>query len=193
MTAGPATPDEAPAGPVPAVLALGSNLGDRLATLRSALAALDATPGLRVVGASGVVETDPVGPEQPDYLNAVLLVRTALSAHDLLAACQRVEDDHGRVRTVRWGARTLDVDVLDYAGAVLASDRLEVPHPRAHERAFVLVPWADADADAVVPGAGGPRRAADLLAGLDPADVAGVRPRPDLILDVPADHPEDRR
>lgn len=192
MTSGPAGPDAVPAGPVPAVLALGSNLGDRLATLRSALAALAASPGVHVVAVSGVVETDPVGPQQPDYLNAVVLVRTTLSAHGLLAACQRVEDGHGRVRTVRWGARTLDVDVLDYAGAVLAGDRLEVPHPRAHERAFVLVPWTDADPDAVVPGPAGPRRAADLLAGLDPADVAGVRPRPDLRLDVPAGRPADR-
>ena len=180
----PPGPDDAPDGPVPAVLALGSNLGDRLATLRSAVADLAAADGVEVVAASGVVETDPVGPEQPDYLNAVLLVVTTLSAHALLDVCQRVENAHGRERTVRWGARTLDVDVLDYAGAVLASDRLEVPHPRAHERAFVLVPWTDADPAAVVPGPDGPRRAADLLAGLAPADVAGVRPRPDLRLDV---------
>lgn len=182
------TPDEPPAGPVPAVLALGSNLGDRVATLRSAVAALDAADGVHVVRVSPVVETDPVGPEQPDYLNAVVLVETTLSPLALLAACQRVEDAHGRERLVRWGARTLDVDVVDVAGAVASGPGLDLPHPRARERAFVLVPWLAADPDAVLPGPDGPARVADLLAALDadaPGGPAGVRPRPDVALAVP--------
>lgn len=180
------SPDDTPDRPVAAVVALGANLGDRFGTLRSAVGGLDAFEGVRVLAASAVFETDPVGPEQPDYLNAVLLLQTRLSALELLAACQQVENDHGRVRTVRWGARTLDVDVVDYDGLVVTTPVLGLPHPRAAERAFVLVPWLDVDPDAVLPTPGGPRRAADLLAGLPAADVAGVRARSDLALEVPA-------
>ena len=105
--------------------------------------------------------TAPVGGvEQPDYLNAVVAGRTELSASDLLALCQRIEQAHGRTRDVRWGPRTLDVDVLRFGDVVSDDPRLTLPHPRAHERAFVLVPWFEVDADASVPGRG---RVADLL------------------------------
>lgn len=154
-----------------AVLALGSNIGDSAATLRGAVEALSATEGIDVVAVSRVVETDPVGgPEQDVYLNAVVLIRTALESADLLGVCQRIEADFERVREVRWGPRTLDVDVIAVQGVVSDDPVLTLPHPRAHERGFVLVPWADVDPDAVVPGHG---RVADLLEGVD---VSGVRP-----------------
>ncbi|PPK93434.1 2-amino-4-hydroxy-6-hydroxymethyldihydropteridine diphosphokinase [Kineococcus xinjiangensis] len=166
----------APAAPAAAVLALGTNLGDRGEALRSAVRALRSVPGVRVRAVSPVVETDPVGgPEQPDYLNAVVLVETDLAPQGLLDACQDVEARHRRDRSpaaVRWGARTLDVDVVDYAGLVAASERLVLPHPRAHTRAFVLAPWHAVDPAAVLPGPGG-GRVADLLAA---AGAQGVRP-----------------
>lgn len=167
--------DTRPAVPVPAVLALGANLGDRAATLHSAVDALATVPGMRVRAVSGLVETAPVGgPEQPDYLNAVVLVDTGLSPLELLDACQQVESAHGRSRSVRWGPRTLDVDVVNYAGVRAGSDRLHLPHPRAAERAFVLQPWLDADPHAVLPGPDGPQPVAGLLAVAP--DRAGVRP-----------------
>jgi dihydroneopterin aldolase/2-amino-4-hydroxy-6-hydroxymethyldihydropteridine diphosphokinase len=176
----------APDGEARAVLALGANLGDRLATLRAAVAELAERPGVRVRAVSPVVETDPVGgPDQPDYLNAVVLVTTSLSPLDLLAACQAVEAAHGRRRDVRWGPRTLDVDVVAYDALVASSEVLELPHPRAAVRAFVLAPWVAADPLASlpvpVPGRPGeivPRPVADLLA--EAPDRDGVRPRPDL-------------
>ena len=163
-----------------AVLALGTNLGDRSATLQGAVRALAAQPQLRVVDVSAVYETDPVGgPEQPPYLNAVALVETTLGAEALLAAAQRVEAAYGRVRDVRWGARTLDVDLVALGDEVRSTSRLTLPHPRAHVRGFVLVPWLDVDPDAVVAGHG---RVADLVAGLD---VSGVRPTDQISLEVP--------
>jgi dihydroneopterin aldolase/2-amino-4-hydroxy-6-hydroxymethyldihydropteridine diphosphokinase len=175
------------------VLALGANLGDREATLAAAVADLARTPGLEVVAISPVVETAPVGgPEQPDYLNAVVAVRSTLPPHQLLAACLRVEARHGRERRVRWAARTLDVDVITYGDLVLDTPDLVLPHPRAAGRAFVLAPWAALDPQALLPlpglGSGSSARArvADLLADAGPLDVAGVRPRPDLVLEVPA-------
>ena len=172
--------DVVPPEPVPAVLALGSNLGDRAATLRSAVGALAGVPGIDVVGTSPVYETDPVGgPDQPPYLNAVVLVRTTLSARGLLRAASVVESHHGRERVIHWGARTLDVDVLAYAHLVASDAELTVPHPRAHERAFVLVPWAAADSEAVLPGPHG--GAVALLAARAP-DAGGVRLVPGVFL-----------
>jgi 2-amino-4-hydroxy-6-hydroxymethyldihydropteridine diphosphokinase len=161
--------------PVRVAFALGSNLGDRSATLRSAVAALGATPGIRTVAVSPVYRTDPVGgpPGQPAYLNAVLVADSSLPPHALLARAHEVEDAHGRVRTERWGPRTLDVDLLAVGGRTQVSAELTLPHPRAHERAFVLVPWADVDPTFEVPGRG---RVADLLAALPAADRDGVRP-----------------
>lgn len=151
----------AAAEPVPVVLALGANLGDPAATLASAVEALAALPGVQVDAVSPVAVTAPVGgPDQPDYRNAVVLAATTLDPEQLLAACHAIEQQHGRARLVRWGARTLDVDVIAYGrpdsptevvlapdGPVgdAALDRLVLPHPRAHRRAFVLAPWAAVD------------------------------------------------
>lgn len=131
-------------------LALGSNLGDRLANLQSALDGLASTDGVEVVAVSGVYETDPVGgPVQDDYLNAVVEVTTALTPHELLAVCGRLEQAAHRVRIERWGPRTLDVDVLLMGDLQVATDDLEVPHPRMWERAFVLAPLHDVAPDLV--------------------------------------------
>jgi 2-amino-4-hydroxy-6-hydroxymethyldihydropteridine diphosphokinase len=162
------------------VLALGSNLGDRVATLRSAVTALGRVDGLAVERVSPVVETDPVGgPAQESYLNAVVTGRTTLPAQDLLAACQRIELDHDRVRTIRWGPRTLDIDIIVFGTTVSADPQLTLPHPRAHQRAFVLEPWQQVDPEAALPGPhGGP--VTELLAAA--ADRGGLRSRPDIDL-----------
>lgn len=160
---GPVPPDEprdrmdvAPPHPVPVVLALGSNLGPSQDVLRRAVADLASVDGLEVTDVSPLVRTAPVGgPEQPDYLNAVVLGTTTLAPRALLRACQAVEATHGRRRDERWGPRTLDVDVVLHGDTIGVTDDLELPHPRAHERAFVLQPWAHVDPDAVLPGLGG--------------------------------------
>ncbi|QCU79220.1 2-amino-4-hydroxy-6-hydroxymethyldihydropteridine diphosphokinase [Citricoccus sp. SGAir0253] len=151
----PADPlDRAPGRPVPAVLALGANLGDPAATLQAAVRALAEREGIELTGVSPVAVTAPVGGPagQPDYLNLVLAIRTTLAPRALLAACHAVEQAHHRTREVRWGPRTLDVDIIAYAD--LASDvpELTLPHPRAHERAFVLAPWSWLDPDARLGG-----------------------------------------
>lgn len=127
-----------------AYLGLGSNLGDRAAMLQLALDDLAATPGVRVVAVSRVYETEPVGgPEQDDFLNAVVAVDTELDARGLLVVAQRIERHAGRVRTVRWGPRSLDVDILIVGDERVDESDLEVPHPRMQERAFVLAPMHD--------------------------------------------------
>jgi 2-amino-4-hydroxy-6-hydroxymethyldihydropteridine diphosphokinase len=162
------------------VLALGSNLGDRLANLQGGVDALCAEPGLDDVSVSPVYETDPVGgPAQPDYLNAVLVAQTSLPAHAVLDRGLAAENAIGRVRGERWGPRTLDVDVIVYGDRASADPELTLPHPRAHERAFVLAPWLDVDPRAVIPGRG---RVADLLAALG---TDGIRPLPDARLRCP--------
>jgi len=128
---------------VRAYLGIGSNLGNRLSELQRAVDGLAATDGVDVIAVSAVYETDPVGPEQPDYLNAVVAIDTTLDAHELLVAGQRIEAEAHRVRGERWGPRTLDVDVLFYGDAVIDEPDLVVPHPRWHERDFVLAPLAD--------------------------------------------------
>lgn len=150
---------------VPAVLALGGNLGDRAATLRAAVADLRSVPGIRVLSVSDLVETAAVKPDgvddaAPAYLNAVVLIRTTLRPRALLEAVNAIEDAHGRVRVERWGDRTLDIDIIAIDGLHIDEDGLVVPHPRAHERAFVLAPWLQLDPDAVLDGT----RIADLLA-----------------------------
>ena len=129
--------------PVRAFLGIGSNLGDRLAYLQGAVDGLAATDGVEVVAVSAVIETDPVGPEQPDYLNAVVAVDTTLSPRALLEAGQRLEQEAERVREQRWGPRTLDVDVLLYGDEQVDEPDLVIPHPRFAERDFVLAPLAD--------------------------------------------------
>ncbi len=165
--------DEPPAAPVDAVLALGSNLGNAQDTLRGAVAMLAEHPGVTIVDVSPLARTAPVGgPDQPDFLNAVVLVRTLLSARDLLHAVQAIEQAYGRERLEHWGPRTLDVDIVVYGSVLAVTDDLELPHPRAHERAFVLQPWAQVDPHAVLPGLGGGPVAA--LAATAP-DRSGVR------------------
>ncbi|HRO95065.1 2-amino-4-hydroxy-6-hydroxymethyldihydropteridine diphosphokinase [Citricoccus sp.] len=158
--------DRVPAAPVPAVLALGANLGDPAATLQAAVRELAEHAGIELTGVSPVAVTAAVGGPagQPDYLNLVLSVETTLTPRQLLAACQAVEQAHHRTREVRWGPRTLDVDVITYAGLSSDHPELTLPHPRAHERAFVLAPWSWLDPQATLGGvsvAGLAARAAD--------------------------------
>ncbi|WP_235462852.1 MULTISPECIES: 2-amino-4-hydroxy-6-hydroxymethyldihydropteridine diphosphokinase [Frankia] len=153
--------------PEHAVLSLGSNLGDRLGRLSAAVHRLDRALG--VLAGSPVYETAPVGgPEQDDYLNAVVLVRPA-PPRDLLEVVREVEERAARVRAVRWGPRTLDVDVIAIGDLRSDDPEILVPHPRAHLRAFVCVPWLDVDPEATLPGHG---RVADLVARM----AAGKHP-----------------
>jgi 2-amino-4-hydroxy-6-hydroxymethyldihydropteridine diphosphokinase len=138
---------------VRAYLALGSNLGDRAGNLQGAVDGLARAPGTRVVAVSRVYETEPVGgPDQGAYLNAVVEVATDLDPHALLAVGQQLERAAQRVRTERWGPRTLDVDVLLYDETEIDTEDLVVPHPRMWERAFVLVPLRDIAPDLVPDG-----------------------------------------
>jgi len=161
----------------PVVLAVGSNLGDRLGTLQECVTAIGRLPDTDVLAISPVYQTAPVGgPPQPDYLNAVLAVATGLPPADLLAALHGIEASFGRVRKERFGPRTLDIDIISYAGELSDDPALTLPHPRAHERAFVLAPWHDIEPGAELAGYG---PVASLLADLD---VSGVRQRPDAVL-----------
>ena len=165
------------------VLAVGSNLGDRLGTLQGCVQAIGGLPDTDVLAISPVYETAPVGgPPQPDYLNAVLIASTGLRALDLLTATQGIEAEFGRIRppgAERFGPRTLDIDIISYGAEISGDPVLTLPHPRARERAFVLAPWHDIDAGASLPGRG---PVAALLAGLD---HRGVRRRPDMVLQRP--------
>ena len=177
-----------------AVLSLGSNVGEGAETLASAVRALGADPGLRVVAVSPMYRTAPVGGvEQDDYLNVAVVVVTVLHPAALLALAHRVEADHGRDRSreVRWGPRTLDVDVLTVdgvtsggttgdgpAGGASTGAGPVLPHPRAHERAFVLLPWAAVAPDDVLHGHG---RVGDLAAALPATERAGVHPAGALV------------
>ncbi|MFC4556213.1 2-amino-4-hydroxy-6-hydroxymethyldihydropteridine diphosphokinase [Georgenia faecalis] len=160
--------DARPPAPVEFVVAVGANLGDAATTLRRATAELANHLGVELTALSPLARTAPVlapgAAPQPDYLNAVLVGRTTLSPRELLGLCHAVEAAHGRQRLERWGARTLDLDVISVGGIVAADDHLELPHPRAHERAFVLRPWLAAQPDATLPGHG---RVADLAADAD--------------------------
>jgi 2-amino-4-hydroxy-6-hydroxymethyldihydropteridine diphosphokinase len=152
-----------------AVIALGANLGDRSTTIATAVVELAETFGIEVVAVSPSIETvalRPAGPDPdaPRYLNGVVLIRTFLSPEALLAALHDLERAHGRERTEHWGDRTLDLDIVSYGELEQQTDDLTLPHPRAHEREFVLRPWLAVDPDAVLPGRG---RVADLLAGLE--------------------------
>ncbi|GAB3725674.1 2-amino-4-hydroxy-6-hydroxymethyldihydropteridine diphosphokinase [Nocardiopsis nanhaiensis] len=172
-----------------AVLSLGSNLGDRMAILQGAVDLVLAGEGApEAVAVSPVYETAPVGgPEQGSFLNAVLAVDTEDTPRELLARAQSAEQAFERVREVRWGPRTLDVDVIAF-GEVLDDDPvLTLPHPRAHLRAFVLRPWLDTDPAAVLPGRA---PVAALLAGVEAEDTEGEQQlvlRDDLRLKVPGE------
>src|ERR1039457_3591439 len=137
------------------VLALGSNLGDRLANLQGGLDVLGAAPGLHWLAVSPVYETVPAGgPAQGDYLNAVVIAISSLPARAVLAYAHEAEAALGRTRAERWGPRTLDVDLIVSGGQIGGEPELSLPHPRAHERAFVLAPWLDVAPDGVIPGHG---------------------------------------
>lgn len=152
-----------------AVIAFGSNLGDRLAYLQGGVDALLDTPGTSYVAQSQVFETDPVGgPEQPAFLNAIVIVDTVLSPPSLLDRAHAIEEAFERARMEHWGPRTLDVDIVAVGDQVHDEGGLTVPHKAAHERAFVLVPWHDADPEAALVGHG---KVADILTGLDQSGV----------------------
>lgn len=155
---------------VSCVLALGSNLGERAGTLEAAVAELAATDGIELVSVSGTAVTKPVGGPagQPDFLNLVMRVETTLAPLELLAACQAVEQTHLRTREVRWGPRTLDVDVITYGELISDDPVLTLPHPRAAIRGFVLVPWLWMEPDAMLGGTPVAERAA---AAEDSADI----------------------
>lgn len=124
-----------------AYISIGSNIGDRLLHLTGAVQALHSQKYVKVLDVSSIYETAPVGYiEQADFLNIVIYIETALSAHDLLLACQEIENELGRVREVRWGPRTVDLDILLYNDDHVVTENLVIPHPRMHERAFVLIP-----------------------------------------------------
>jgi 2-amino-4-hydroxy-6-hydroxymethyldihydropteridine diphosphokinase len=142
-----------------AILSLGSNLGDREQNIRDAVADIAALSEVSIRTTSGLVETlavKPTGvdPSAPAYLNAVVAVATSLSPTALLAALARIEREHGRVREERWGDRTLDIDIVTFGALQQWDVALTLPHPRAQERAFVLVPWLQIDPDATLPGLG---------------------------------------
>ena len=150
-------------------LSLGSNLGERLDYLSQAVTALMNTPKIKVLKVSSVYQTKPVGgPEQEDYLNAVIKIETDLSPTQLLEVTQSIENNEGRVRDIRWGPRTLDIDVLTYDNLISADEKLTLPHPRISERAFVLVPFFEIEPTATVTGLGA---LSDLYNQISKSDV----------------------
>jgi dihydroneopterin aldolase/2-amino-4-hydroxy-6-hydroxymethyldihydropteridine diphosphokinase len=167
------------------VIALGANLGAVRSTLEASVRALADVDGLQITAVSDLFESDPVGgPDQPVYLNAVVLARTRLAAFALLKELHAIEADHGRLRETRWGARTLDLDLIQYgdpdSGSELVSQdpELMLPHPRAHERAFVLAPWLALDPEAQLRVGEALVPVSELIARVDPADLDGIRPGP---------------
>ena len=151
---------------VPVLFAFGANLGDRGETIVAAQREMSEAAAIHNFQTSPLRETialtlDGPDPEAPRYLNAVAAAETTLTPLELLDLMQAVEASHGRRRGVQWGDRTLDIDLIIYGGRVIADERLTVPHPRAHERDFVLAPWLDLDPNAVLMGRG---RVVDLLA-----------------------------
>lgn len=151
-----------------AFLGLGSNIGDKVENLREAVRLIDADAKTHVVAKSSLYSTAPVGYlDQDDFVNGVVEVETSLSPEDLLALCQSVEQTLRRVRLIRWGPRTIDVDVLLYEGLISSDPVLTLPHPRMHERGFVLVPLAELDAGLAVAG----KTVAEWLEGLEVSDI----------------------
>ncbi len=158
--------------PAQAIIGLGANIGDPPAQLRDALAALAATPAIGSLVASSLYRTPPWGPvPQPSFVNAVALVETTLGPRALLQRLLEIERAAGRVRDMRWGPRRLDLDLLAYGDQTIDEPGLSVPHPRLHERAFVLLPLAEIAPGLVLPGRG---RVADLLAGVDCGGVERI-------------------
>jgi 2-amino-4-hydroxy-6-hydroxymethyldihydropteridine diphosphokinase len=159
-----------------AVLSIGSNLGDRAGRLQGAVSALEDTPEVTVVAISSVYETEPVGAPEGSgpFLNAVVLIDTTLTVHTLLDRALAIEDAFERERSEPGAPRTLDVDIIVVGDRIANDDSLVLPHPRAHERGFVLVPWLEIDPEGEIPGHG---FVADLLSGID---TSGVTKREDV-------------
>lgn len=156
-----------------AFLGLGGNVGDPAATMKSAIKALDARDDVTVEAVSSLYRTPPWGKlDQPDFINAVAAVRTSLSAHGLLELCLEIERMHKRERRERWGPRPIDLDVLLYGEGEVQDDKLQIPHPRMAERAFVLVPLLEVAPDLVIKG----KPAAELLSSLDRQGIEKVTP-----------------
>jgi 2-amino-4-hydroxy-6-hydroxymethyldihydropteridine diphosphokinase len=152
------------AAPQRAYIGLGANLGDARATLQAAVDAIAALPHTRLAARSGDWRSAPVDAQGPDFINAVAAVDTALAPHELLAALLRIEQDHGRRRPYRNAPRTLDLDLLLHGDRVMHTPQLVLPHPRLHERAFVLRPLAQLAPGLVVPGLGGVSALLDAVA-----------------------------
>lgn len=162
------------------VFSLGSNQGESAAILAEAVQYLAETPDLILVDVSPVYETKPfeTGMDQPDFLNLVVVAESTLEPLTLLDRALAIEENFGRVRDVHNGPRTLDIDII-MVGKRISEEDIELPHPRAHERAFVLVPWLDIDPDAEIAGHG---RIADLVEDID---VSGVKRRSDIFITAP--------
>ncbi len=142
-----------------AVVSLGANIGDPKANLDLAVALLREASD--VIAVSSYLQTKPVGgPEQPDYLNAVAIVESELPAKDLLAVLNGIETAMGRTREIHWGPRVIDLDLIQYGGLLVSDEKLTLPHPRAHERRFVLAPWFEIEPEAILLTHG---RISDLL------------------------------
>lgn len=160
------------------VYSIGSNLGDRLTILQGAVDAIKDTPDVIVVDVSSVYETEPLGgPDDANkFLNLVIVAESTLEPRTLLERALAIEDAYGRVREERWAPRTLDVDLVIVGNTVKDEDYLKLPHPLAHERGFVLVPWLEVDPAGEVPGQG---KISDLI---KTADLTGVVRRDDLAI-----------
>jgi 2-amino-4-hydroxy-6-hydroxymethyldihydropteridine diphosphokinase len=158
-----------------AILSLGANLGDRKGTIEQAIVRIGETKGIRVLATSAIYESVALtdsgyDPEQPSYLNAVVQIETSLKPKALLAVLNEIENEFGRIRLKRWAPRTLDIDIITFGHELIETKTLIVPHPRAFERSFVLVPWLEVDPEAVLPGRG---KVSDLVAELsDPVVMA---------------------
>lgn len=154
-----------------AVIALGSNLGDREATIVQAVRRIAEVAGIELLAASTLHETAALKPhgidaDAPAYLNSVIVVETVLEPLELLEAVNAIELELGRVRGQRWADRTIDIDLIDFGGVQLETERLTLPHPRAADRAFVLAPWLEVEPEAELRG----QRVSDLLARLESND-----------------------
>jgi 2-amino-4-hydroxy-6-hydroxymethyldihydropteridine diphosphokinase len=142
-----------------AVISLGANIGDAKANLDLAVGLL--RESTEVIAVSSYLQTKPVGgPEQPDYLNAVAIIESDLPAKDLLAVLNGIETAMGRTREIHWGPRVIDLDLIQYGGLLVSDEKLTLPHPRAHERRFVLAPWFEIEPEAILLTHG---RISDLL------------------------------
>jgi len=147
-----------------AYLALGANLGDKTASVREAIRLVDDHEACSVIAQSSLYITEPVGVlDQPDFVNAVIEVETSLDPYELLDLCSEIEQKMGRKRTIKWGPRVIDMDILLYEGVNISDERLTIPHLRMMERAFVLVPLAEIAPDLALPGGITAREAADRI------------------------------